>query len=368
MIKINMVVADADRHYVGGLVRYISKYYGSKVQLNYFTDTLYLYDYLENSSRVADILLIGSDMLNLSKSLSSAGLVVVLSSGRQGKCDSGYAVVNRYLSGEQLLSTVLGLYAEKFPGEMPAAKGEKKTKAVAVFSPAGGVGNSTLAVALAAVFSGKGKRTFYLNLENTQSTPVYFQCHGEQTLTDVVYFIKDKHKAVGMKISTVKQVDTATGIHYLCPPESITDLEALMPEELSYLVDQIRELNQYDRIVIDMPSRLDPGSIAVLDACDVILVVSDPGCVSKVKIQRLEKEFRIVGHKTEISLFEKSMLVMNKVQAANDSENPGSLWNGKPAAIRIPKTVPLLHQRDDRYAIYLNNDFGAMIQALSNRL
>lgn len=367
MPKINMVIADPDKHYVESFIRFLSESYSSKIQLNYFTESSYLYDYLENRGQKADILLIGSALLNPSYDLRNAGLVVVLSSGSVETEEWGYAIVNKYQTGDKLISSVLNLYAEKFPNEIHMANGDKQTKIMAVFSPVGGVGKSTIAVALAAALTSRGKKTFYLNLENIQSTPVFFECANPQTLTEILYFLKDKHKALGLKIEGVKQVDAATGIHYFCPPESVSDIEALTPEELRDLLNQIRGTNKYDAIMIDMSGYLDCCSISIMDACDEIIVLADPGAASRIKIQTLEKELKLVEDRTQISIMEKCTLVMNKCNSPDNAGQPDILMGGKPVVLRIPKTAALACNHVNKSVINSGNEFGEAINKLSNR-
>lgn len=367
MPKINMVIADSDKHYVESLIRFLSENYSSKIRLNYFTDGIYLYDYLENGGQKADILLVGSSLLNPSHDLPNAGLVAVLSSGSVETDDTDYAIVNKYQTGDKLLNAVFNLYAERFPNEIHVTYGDKQTKAIAVFSPVGGVGKSTIAVALAAALAGKGKKVFYLNLENIQSTPAFFECINQQTFTDILYFLKDKHKALGLKIEGVKQVDAATGVHYFNPPESIWDIEEVKPEEFRHLLNQIRDTNKYDVVIVDMSSQLNCSSISIMDTCNEIIVVMNPGFASRIKIEALIKELKIVENRAQVNILGKCTPILNKCNPSENTEYPDILIGGKSAELRIPKTAALICNRNNRCAINMSNGFGEMINKLSDR-
>jgi len=89
---------------------------------------------------------------------------------------------------------------------------------VAIYSPIGGSGKTTVAVNSAVHCAKKGLEVFYLNLENFQSTPLYFNCKKERNLSELLRCLK-QGRNVAAKIRQIKQKDADYGVHYFVPPE-----------------------------------------------------------------------------------------------------------------------------------------------------
>lgn len=368
MSRINLVIADTDSYYVEGLVKFLGEHYNQELQINYFTENMYLYSYLNSKGASIDILLISPELMADTFDFGTIKLVLILSGGRTEAVAEGLGTVNKYQRGDKLAACVLNAYAEKYPNEIHVRGCEKQARVTAVFSPIGGVGKSTLAIALAVQAAATGKKVFYLNLETIQTTPVFFNCSAEKTLSDVLYFVRDKNKALPIKIEGVKQVDTYTDIHYFSPPESISDLEEARPEELAQLVSQLKTMNKYSTVIVDMSCSLDKKNLSVLGGCDEIMVPFDQSSASGIRIQSFIRELRIMDSRFQVKLRDRCLPVLNKYVPAPDMYHEAMEFDGVPVEYRLPRTQALFSQRDGRLTINLNNTFGELIGALAERI
>jgi pilus assembly protein CpaE len=159
------------------------------------------------------------------------------------------------------------------PGQMsvvPPAQPKRTGTVVALFSPKGGVGRSTIAANLAVAARAEldqsvvlvdggfqfGDIGLLLNLKPNSSTIA-------DVLADVV---EGNPEAVDTSL-----VEHASGIRVLLAPPSPEMAELVTPEHVRKIVKHLRQGN--DLIVIDCPATLQEPTLTLLDAADVLLCV-----------------------------------------------------------------------------------------------
>lgn len=153
---------------------------------------------------------------------------------------------------------------------------EHPTNTIAVFSPKGGTGCSTVAtnfaIALHKTFKEDvllldGKHLFghialYLNLLSGNSITDLISQVGmldQQLINQVVV----KHKS---------------GIHVLPSPNSVEGAQGITPEDLYSVLQDLHQV--YPNIIIDVGSHLDENTVTYLDSSDRILLVLNPDLAS----------------------------------------------------------------------------------------
>jgi pilus assembly protein CpaE len=172
----------------------------------------------------------------------------------------------RELARREQLQAAAGVAA---PVVSPEENAEEH-QVVAVFSPKGGAGRTTLATNLAlALHRETGQRValvdanlqfgdvgVLLNL-NPKNRSVLDAVEGGEPDRDIIDSV---------------MVDHSTGIRVLLAPPSPEGADLVTPAYLRKIVEMLKET--HDWVVVDVPSGLNDHTLAVLDAADQILVVA----------------------------------------------------------------------------------------------
>lgn len=165
-------------------------------------------------------------------------------------------------------------------------------RSVAVFSPRGGAGTTTvatnLAVALAEetgskvlLFEGK---LFFGHLE------VMLNIRGQNNVADLV------QHATHLDDNLIRDVisEHASGIHVLLAPSNIQIAQGIRADDLYTVFVALSRM--YDYIVVDNGSSLSEVSVTMMDAVDRILLVTNPDLASLHDTSRFIQLSRSLGY------------------------------------------------------------------------
>ncbi|HTI28787.1 MAG TPA: response regulator [Methylomirabilota bacterium] len=178
---------------------------------------------------------------------------------------------------------------------------------VAVFSPKGGAGRTTIATNLAvALHKETGARVCLVDA-NLQFGDV-----------GVLLNLNPKDRSIAETVETGEPdgdiidscvIDHSTGIRVLLAPPSPEGADLVTPQYLRMIIEHLRIGHEY--VVIDLPSGLSDLSLAVMDAADTILVLTALE-ITTIKNVRL---FLEVAEQLEYAR-SKIRLVINRADAA----------------------------------------------------
>jgi pilus assembly protein CpaE len=190
------------------------------------------------------------------------------------------AFVAKPLQPDELIATLYEVVAHARSDAHPLAS-VGAGQIVAVYGPKGGVGTTTVATYLAATLAARRVRTALIDLDlqfgdvgialdlRSVNSVVDLVAHGsevDQTLVDELF------------------VTHRSGLRVLLAPESLAFADAIEPQRVVVALDRLRSL--FDRVVCDLPSRLDDLTRAVLAAADVVVLVSTPELAALKDLQR----------------------------------------------------------------------------------
>lgn len=317
---ISLVLADEDEGYAESMANFLISDFLHKFQVSSFTKKESIDRYFADDVKKTDILLISPGLYHQSLPLSRIGTLIILSNGRMPPEAEKYPSVNKYQHGEKFVNSILNIFCEQNPDEILEAAGGKKTKVVGVFSPSGGSGKTSIAVSCSLQCARKGQSVFYLNLESVSSTPLYFNCEGRENFSNILYYIKERSRNFTLKMEGTRCIDAEFDVHYFCPPDSIMEMQEISPEELVFLIQQMKFWGQYDYIFVDMSSSFDTLNIEILKVCDRILLVMSESSYSMIKTKTLFDQLDIIDQRSGLSISEKSTIVLNKCTGSGKFE------------------------------------------------
>src|SRR6185436_173779 len=142
---------------------------------------------------------------------------------------------------------------------------------IAVLSPRGGVGSSTLAVNLAVALAGLWREpTILLDLTMTAGqVALMLNMTLRRTWSDIAHYALGKLDAEALS-SVIGSHES--GVHFIAAPTFPSDAETLRSETLGMAL-QITKA-QYEYVVADLPHDFSEIAVQALDAANVILMVA----------------------------------------------------------------------------------------------
>lgn len=183
--------------------------------------------------------------------------------------------VYKYQRISQIASEVMEAYAL----ENGAGKGDGVGKAqiAVVWSPAGGTGKTTTALAYAARCVAEGRKTVYLNFETFSGSTAFFAQDGKS-------FSEILGRPAGNLAMLMKSMlleDSGTGIRYFAMPENYDDIAILSEEEVETIVGAAAQIA--DVVVIDSGNAMDDRTKKLMLMADKVFAVLNRSPVTAEK-------------------------------------------------------------------------------------
>jgi pilus assembly protein CpaE len=141
---------------------------------------------------------------------------------------------------------------------------------IAVFSPKGGAGRTTLATNLALALKKETNSRVALVDANLQFGDVGVLLNLNPKNRSVIDAVEGGEPDRDIIDSVM--IDHSTGIRVLLAPPAPEGADLVTPAYLRKIVEMLRET--HDWVVVDMPSGLNDHTLGVLDAADQILIVA----------------------------------------------------------------------------------------------
>lgn len=228
-------------------------------------------------------------------------------------------------------------------GSDPVTEGVtgQKGAAIAIYSPKGGVGTSTIAANLAAVLQ-KIEGSIVLMDADLQfgDILVHLNTHDSRNICNLI-----QGDEFDLELLPDVLVPHKTGLKLLLAPPKPEMAELIKPAMITQVIDELR--NRFKIVVIDTQNLLTDQTLAVLDSADQIFIVTVPElpAIKSVKL------FLDLGH--ELNLTAKRMsLILN-----NADQFGGIPLRQIEGALKLPKTYQISHDP----TVYTNINSGKVI-------
>ncbi len=198
-------------------------------------------------------------------------------------------------SGDELINAIRRVHAKRpaVAATKPGRGGSKAVdpgdngqppdegKLIAVFSPKGGSGCTTISVNLAVSLANQGYRTLLIDGSlQFGDVAVMLNLKTITTLVDVVERINELDADF---ISSVVQVHNS-GLHVLLAPPRPEMADVVTEEHMKTLLEMLRDL--YNFVIIDTSSALNDVALTILDTSDRILLITQQNLPSLKNISR----------------------------------------------------------------------------------
>ncbi|OGN75929.1 MAG: hypothetical protein A2X25_01960 [Chloroflexi bacterium GWB2_49_20] len=148
--------------------------------------------------------------------------------------------------------------------------GSRRGKVIMVYSPKGGAGCTTVAVNLALVLHNVETEAAIVDA-NLQfgDVAVFLNEQGKNSILDLTPRAEELDQDI---VNEVMIKNSATGLHILSAPPKPEFAEKVKAEQVSKLLEFLKSMYAY--IVVDTSSYVNDVTLAVLDVCDVIVLLT----------------------------------------------------------------------------------------------
>lgn len=251
--------------------------------------------------------------------------------------------IKKYQRASQIYRELLDIYSLKCKsvGEI---WNKDKMNIFSVFSPAGGIGKTTISVVLAEKIAKLGYRTLYLNFEDFPSQNVYFKKEKGKSIADLFTTNEEKPNILLKVKSLIHQNNK--GVYYFNHFESPNDLYDLTEGEIEELLTQLSQTGLFDVVIIDMNSSIIKQNIKIFELSKKIVLVDRADSLIELKMQHFVSQTHIMNSS------ESKMLRILNFYSGKESKFITSIpVIGRVKAIQNTETVELIRSLSDSDAV-----------------
>jgi MinD-like ATPase involved in chromosome partitioning or flagellar assembly len=313
-MAMNLIIADTDQEYMERLEQYLVKKTEGMYNIIKYTDKDELSDALKKKKY--DILLCSPDLYDESITYKHVILSILLKDEDevQHMPDVEIRVINKFTRITTLIDYIAKEYEE--------AKSNQPT-ICCVYSPAGGVGKTTVALSMAIAYAKMGKKAFYLNLEDFESTHFYFRPREGAGIGDVLSEFSTKRetefkineaKIQELRINEAKQVDIKTGVMYFSQFKDVNVLRTITEEQITALIERLTEGGISNAVFIDTSTGLSNINRCLFNLADKVIIVARDNATTMHKVNKFLMSEDIVG-----PIRSKLKLLMNRSSTVDNS-------------------------------------------------
>jgi cellulose biosynthesis protein BcsQ len=281
MALIKLLILDDDDEYSFNLCNYLTHNYSETLLVNYYNNSYKIEEWIKKID--PDIILICEKYYNQVSNHFKKNFII-LTTGTNSVGLSDVSTIYKYKDANQIAGDIINIFTKA--GNIITQTKDKTTKTVAIYSATGNVGKTSVSLGISMICSYSGLSVFYLNLEQFQSTSIFFSSNIEYSISDIIYYSKESDKNLISKISTMSCKDTASNVHYFKKPNNAFEINELLPQDINIIVETMKECGQYDLIVIDMDSQLNENTISLFQIADEVLYIftDEEICLHKTKL------------------------------------------------------------------------------------
>lgn len=299
MKKLKIVFVDSDATYIRPLIERFGAELGvDKIDITIITEKESFERYF-SELREVDILLINRDMYSERLSMHNIKNMFILS-----ETDTvGSSDVYKYTSTKAIYDFVCANL--KYVSDQ-SILGDKESAIISVYSPIGGSGKTTVALAFAHALSGAEKRVLFVSGEDIQS----FDASVNATDFLGADFKKDVLNGVELSFADLARYIGTCSFDYILPVDKTLFSEGYSFQDFVRVTIMAKKL--YDYIIFDMPSVLNAEICGFLQQSSYNIIVAEQGNVSAKKLDKL---LSAIDYKSE----KKYIFVCNKFDVTKDN-------------------------------------------------
>ena len=280
-MNISIAIADSNKEYLKRLVEVLQEY--EELSVAVFTSAEKLEVALEKGRY--DIVLFDPDISEKKLNFYNVKLWMCLYSEEAqnialySECEK----VIKYQRVSKIYKDVIKAYADK-AGYLATFDYSQNTKMIAVYSPIGGSGKTTIALALACKYAAQDENVLYINTEQLDSSSC-LDGHSREgdDITVLVEAIAEK-SSFELKLKGIIKKGI-NGISYIEGFGRFVDYNTVTKVEIAEIIENIRKNGEFDTVILDMNSSMDAINQSIFEQVDGIVIIDKPGDIESKKME-----------------------------------------------------------------------------------
>lgn len=186
--------------------------------------------------------------------------------------------ISKYQRLDAISNEVIKICSESDEFIHCATTGDSDTQIIAFSAPQGGVGKTTITLALASILANRyGKKVLYLNLEEISSMSCFFDKPQGAGLSVILRKIIEDKPNIAMFIEGNRVTEATGRFDYLLPFNDSSDLGMLKPEHVEKLLATLKEMKSYDTILIDLEWKENILPVILKEAQKIFMIAKSNG-------------------------------------------------------------------------------------------
>jgi len=277
-MRIKLIIATEDVMYSKLISDNMSEFHSGSIDVSVSDSVKSMQEML--SKRNYDVALVDTAFIN-EMDISAVNMPLLLWSENDSCSDitDDIGLINRHQRISSIVAEIFEQYAKVSKAGRSVESGNANI--TAVWSPTGGVGKTSVAIAYALSHVATGKDVFYLNLEDFSSTPSHLNDNGK-SVSSVFEMFENHDGNVNMLVQGISCKDR--GITYLCRPDNFDDMSILTRENVNELITACAELT--DELIIDLPCSYDARTRKAFELANKVCIVTDRSATSDTKLNQ----------------------------------------------------------------------------------
>lgn len=308
-MKIKLAILESDVSYLKRIVSVFNTKFVDRLEIYSFTDKEVALSILEKK-RIN--VLLASDVFEIEEvEIPKQCAFAYFVDSSEIDSVNGQKAICKFQKAETIYRDILGIYAENSGNTATFKMMDGTCKVLMFSSPAGGVGNSTMAAAFSVCCAKRGKKVLYLNLEKLGSADAFFSADGSLTMSDVLYALKGKKTKLSFKIESCVKQDKS-GVYFFSQTKFALDMAELSYEDWGQLINELRITGIYEFIIVDMDFVLDEEYLKLYEMANEVVWINSGTSITNGKTYRAFQACRMIEQDKHIHIIEKIVLAYNR--------------------------------------------------------
>lgn len=269
MAKPRIIIADTDSSYIIPLqLRFVEEFF-EKIDLEIITDK----DYFVSTFAVpqkAEIVIVSEDLYDSSLQKHNIGKIFLMMEQYEEEqtAELNITRIFKYTSIKEIFNEIIGKSSAVFRVD---TKKKAEPQVVVVYSAAGGVGKTTVALGMASCLTQNYKKVFYINASWLQSFQRMLGNQSVISTSDIYSKLANPSESVYSEIKHVLRKEIFT---YLPPFKASLMSLGLKYQIYERIAISAKKTNDFDFIIVDADSEFDDEKAALIDAADKVVIVT----------------------------------------------------------------------------------------------
>ena len=307
MSKPEIIIADPDDEYVAPVMLKIAEKLGDRALISVITRSSCLEDYFSVFREIAVLIIDEKWAETVDLSRQNIRNIFLLSEKEEGMgsgSKSNVHAIYKYTSVKEIYNEIYYVCAEEFQTSRTAAA---HASVVAVYSPAGGSGKTSLAMGLAAALAEYHKKVLYVDAEYMQTYQWMLQEDEFLPSRCVTQILKNE----GYLFDVLKPYIRNRQFDYLPPFSNTISSFGLNATFFQKLIAEIKKQDLYDFIIVDTDSTYDETKRNLFDLADKVLLVAGEG-------KRYASLFKTLKQNLNYNDKSKYLIILNEMRHESD--------------------------------------------------